>query len=269
MLTASRALGLSANSAPELPRVDWLRDLYALGGGSGVRPRQGETIMIAGRSGTQKSGLALAWVASMNIPTLYMSGDMSAFQASCRLAGHVLGETTEQVVEGMKGPGRGRYLEALEFLQIRFSFGKPITWKSLEQEFDAEVELYNRYPRIVVVDNLMDVQGATSDYTAQMDALQTISDMTRDTGSTAMVLHHASDKTWDAQTAPWKPPSRDQVKGGLSEKPELALTVALDPTTLTYRIACVKQRMGPCDPSATTYATLKADPERTRFHPYH
>jgi len=245
--------------------------LYQLGGGQGggVRPRQGEMIMIAGRSGTQKSGFALWYVTSMNLPTLYMSGDMSAFQASSRLASTITGETTEEVVEGFKKGDRKRYLEALEFLQVRFSFGKPITLRALEQEFDAEVELYNRYPKIVVIDNLMDVAGANSDYTAQMDVMQALSDMSRDTGATVLVLHHASDKTWDAQQAPWKPPSRDQIKGGLSEKPELVLTVALDPTTLQFRIAPVKQRMGFSDPSGNTYATLKADPARTRFYPYH
>ncbi|OJF13119.1 hypothetical protein [Couchioplanes caeruleus] len=37
---------------------------------------------------------------------------------------------------------------------------------------------------------------------------------------------------WEAKSDPWAPPSREQVKGGLSEKPELSLSVALDPNSM-------------------------------------
>ncbi|XVS66061.1 hypothetical protein ACQPYE_08410 [Actinosynnema sp. CA-299493] len=73
-------------------------------------------------------------------------------------------------------------------------------------------------------------------------------------------------KSWEAKSDPWAPPSRDQVKGGLSEKPELSLSVALDPTSMVYKIAVIKQRMGPCDPTARTHATLMCEPDKTRFH---
>jgi hypothetical protein len=41
--------------------------------------------------------------------------------------------------------------------------------------------------------------------------------------------------------------------------------VALDPTSLAYHVACIKQRMGPCDPTAQRYATMICEPEYTRF----
>ncbi|MFY1686294.1 hypothetical protein ACN28A_00005, partial [Plantactinospora sp. WMMB782] len=116
---------------------------------------------------------------------------------------------------------------------------------------------------------LMDFEGAESDYTEQMAVMQGVTAFARDTGATSIILHHASDKGWDAKTAPYDPPSRDQVKGGLSEKPELSLSVALDPNDLEYKIACIKQRMGPSDPTARRYARLRAEPQRTRFHPFH
>jgi hypothetical protein len=83
-----------------------------------------------------------------------------------------------------------------------------------------------------------------------------------------ILLHHASDKSWEAKADPWAPPSRDQVKGGLSEKPELSLSVALDPTSMEYKVAVIKQRMGPSDPTARRYATLRCEPDKTRFHAY-
>lgn len=224
--------------------------------------------MIAGRSGTQKSGLALFWVAQMNLPTLYFSADMSPFTASSRLASMVTGDTTEQVEHGMAagGPSRARYLAALAPSRITFAFGSPITWPALDEELEAYVELWDAYPQVIVCDNLMDFDAAESDYTAQMAVMSGLTELARSTGATVVVLHHASDKSWEAKTDPWAPPSRDQVKGGLSEKPELSLSVALDPHSLEFRIAVIKQRMGPSDPTARQYAVLWCEPERTRFH---
>ncbi|WP_232026528.1 AAA family ATPase [Streptomyces lincolnensis] len=263
MLTPARSLALHAESGKELPRIEAFDALY----GMGCRPRHGEVIMIAGRSGTQKSGFALFWVASMNLPTLYFSADMSAFTASSRLASMQTGDTTEMVEAGMGAGGRHReeYLAALTPLNVTFSFGSPINWKTVDEELEAYVELWDAYPAVMVFDNLMDFEGAESDYTEQMAVMSGLTELARATGATVIVLHHASDKSWEAKSDPWAPPSRDQVKGGLSEKPELSLSVALDPTSHEYRVAVIKQRMGPCDPTARRYASMRCHPEVTRF----
>jgi len=225
--------------------------------------------MIAGRSGTQKSGFALFWTAKMGLPTLYCSADMSGFTASSRLASIQTGHTTEQIEQGMSDEEwRKYYLDAIAPLKFQLSFDSPIRWNGLAEELDAYVELWDEYPAIIVLDNLMDIEGCESDYTEQMAAMATITDLARDTGCTIIVLHHATDKGWEAKSSPWSPPSRDQVKGGLSEKPELSLSVALDPQSYAYNIAIIKQRMGRSDPSAQTYCTLRAYPEHTRFGPY-
>lgn len=263
MLTPARSLALHAESGKELPRIEAFDALY----GMGCRPRHGEVIMIAGRSGTQKSGFALFWVASMNLPTLYFSADMSAFTASSRLASMQTGDTTEMVEAGMGAGGRHReeYLAALTPLNVTFSFGSPINWKTVDEELEAYIELWDAYPAVMVFDNLMDFDGAESDYTEQMSVMSGLTELARATGATVIVLHHASDKSWEAKSDPWAPPSRDQVKGGLSEKPELSLSVALDPTSHEYRVAVIKQRMGPCDPTAKRYASMRCHPEVTRF----
>ncbi|MFJ7202076.1 AAA family ATPase [Streptomyces sp. NPDC098789] len=254
---------LHAEAGRELPRIAAFEALYNIG----CRPRQGEVIMIAGRSGTQKSGLALYWVAQMNLPTLYFSADMSAFTASSRLASMATGDTTEMVEAGMAAGGRHRegYLSALADSRITFSFGSPIAWKNVDEELEAYIELWDAYPEVLVFDNLMDFENSESDYTEQMAVMSGLTELARATGATVIVLHHASDKSWEAKSDPWAPPSRDQVKGGLSEKPELSLSVALDPSSLEYRIAVIKQRMGPSDPTARRYATLRCHPEITRF----
>jgi hypothetical protein len=224
--------------------------------------------MVAGRSGSQKSGFALFWVDEMNLDTLYFSADMSAFTASSRLASKRTGYTTEEIEAAVAhgGEDRDEVLDALADSKITFSFGSPITWRQVDEELDAYVELRNKFPEVIVFDNLMDFEGAEADYTAQMGVMQSVTELARDTGATVIVMHHASDKSWDARTDPWSPPSRDQVKGGLSEKPELSISVALDPNSLNFNVAVIKQRMGPQDPTAKRWTTLRCEPSLTRFH---
>lgn len=263
MLTAARSLKLSSQSSPKLPEVPAFEALYR----QGCTPRQGEVIMVAGRSGTGKSAFALYWVKEMNLPTLYFSADMSAYQASIRLACSVMQMSTEEVEARMAEGGRSAAAieAALSKLDITFSFGE-ISWRGLDEEIQAYVELRNEYPKVIVIDNLMDVEGAESSYEVQMATMQSINDLSRETGATVIVLHHASDKSWDARNDPWMPPSRQEIKGGLSEKPALSLTVAFNPQTYDYRVAVVKQRMGRCDPTGKTFATLTADLATNTFH---
>jgi hypothetical protein len=244
--------------------VDAFEHLYA----SGFDPRHGQVIMVAGRSGSQKSGLALFWVDEMNLDTLYFSADMSAFTAASRLASKRTGLNLEEVEAALAhgGDQREKVFSALADSKITFSFGSPITTNQVNEELDAYVELRNKFPEVIVWDNLMDSDGAESDYSAQMAVMQYLTELARETGATVIVMHHASDKSWDAKTSPWAPPSRDQVKGGLSEKPELSLSVALDPNTLHFNVAVIKQRMGPQDPTAKRWTTLRCEPELTRFH---
>jgi len=224
--------------------------------------------MVAGRSGTQKSGFALWLVDQLDLPTLYFSADMSAFTASSRIASTRAGIPTEEVEAIMAAGGeeQGDLVDFLRDSKIQFSFGSPISWRQVDQELDAYVELNDAYPEVIVFDNLMDFEGAESDYAAQMEVMQMVTELARSTGATVFLLHHASDKSWDARQDPYVPPSRDQVKGGMSEKPEKSLAVALDPNTLEYRIAVIKDRSGPCDPTARRFITMRCEPELTRFH---
>ena len=139
MLTPSRALALNAEAGRELPRIPCIRG--ALQGG--IRPRHGEVVMIAGRSGTQKSGVALFWCAQMNLRTLYFSADMSAFTASARLASMYSGDPTDVVEAGMAagGDARQKYLDLLKDSNITF-VRPPLRWEKVDYELEAYVELW-------------------------------------------------------------------------------------------------------------------------------
>ena len=263
MLTPGRVLVKSSSSGKPLPYVPDLADLYS----RGLDMRHGQPIMVAGRSGSQKSGWALWLCLQWNVPTLYLSGDMSPETAANRVAASITGETREQIEEGMRNPEKRReYMERLAEVPITFSFGAPITWHKLGDEIDAYVELWGSYPEVIVVDNLKEVEGAGHEYQGQMDAMDGLTDLARETGSTVLVMAHASDKSWDASHQPFRPPSRDEVKNGLSENPEVSLSVAFDPNRKEFHVAIIKQRDGWSDPTARYFDTLRADPVRTRFY---
>lgn len=267
MISPSRALTASVASGVALPEIPSFRDLYAKleDGGLEVVPRRGEVVMVAGRSGSQKSGFVMYWVEQMGLPTLYFSGDMSKFTASARLASIRTGLTTQQVESAIANGGGEWISEKLSDSQVAFSFETPIRLDRIELQLEAWVEVYDSYPEVIVVDNLQDVAGAESDYSAQMEVMQILTELARHTGATVIVCHHASDKSWDAKTDPFAPPSRDQVKNGLSEKPSLTLCCSFDPNTGRFFLACTKQRMGPCDPTARRVVSLLAQPKLTRF----
>lgn len=262
MLIPSRALRLNANSGKPLPYVEELAHLYEIG----FAPRHGQLIMVAGRSGSQKSGFVMWWVDRMDLSTLYFSGDMSPFTASARIASSRYGITTEGV-EAILAANDEQTVDLMRNLdgsKMQFSFGSPITWRAVDEEIRAYVEIHNRYPECVVFDNLMDFEGAEADYSAQMETMQYVTEFCRETGATNIVMHHASDKSMDPRR-PWKPPARNDVKGGMAEKPELSLGVALDNASLDFNIAILKQRMGNQDPSGEQYVSLRCIPELTRF----
>src|SRR5690606_41435182 len=89
-------------------------------------------------------------------------------------------------------------------MNFQLSFDRPITWRGLEQELDAYVELWDSYPAVIVIDNLMDIEGCESDYSAQMAAMQDVTELAPTTGATAMPLQHATHKGWEGRCPHWR-----------------------------------------------------------------
>lgn len=265
MLTVDRSLNLSVDHGRPLPQVPELQALYD----AGTIPRYGQTMMIVGRSGSQKSGFALWWLDRMGVDVLYFSADMSIFTASSRVAASRWGISTEELEETKaKNPEQfNLILNEARKSKITFNFGSPIRLSTIEAQLDAYVEANDRYPTVICFDNLMDFEGAEAEYGAQMEVMQFMTELSRETGSATVVIHHASDKSWDAKQDPWNPPGRSEVKNGMSEKPELTLAVSLNAYTMDFHIATIKQRMGKQDPTGRTFITLRAEPDKTRFHP--
>lgn len=260
MLTAARALMRSQKSGGrEFPTVPQFADLYQLD----WKPRYGEMTMIAARSGAGKSTFGLYYALATGLNTLYFSGDMSAFQASVKLACATQHEDIDTVVKLLDGERRDEVLAALP-VSITFAFGE-ITRHGIDRHIDAYVELNNAYPDLIVVDNIMDMEGCEGDYDAQMKAMQWLHTLNRDTGSAVWVMAHMTDKGLKGRNSPHTPAPRDEIKNGLTEKPETILSLALNPFTNEMTCALVKNRLGKSDPSGNHFATVTAIPDQSRY----
>ena len=265
MLTASRSLFLSAGSGDPLPKVDFLSDLYKID----CVPRHGQVIFVVGRSGSQKSGFAMYWTLKMGLPTLYWAADQGTFTTAARITSAVMGKPVSTVEASLlSSVAVDEIDEALanDAGHMSFAFGSPITHNGLVAELEAYVEIHNRFPEVLVIDSLIDMDGcAHGGYSEHNEAMSYLMNLARNLGITVIICHHASDVKWEAKTDPYFPPGRDQIKFGLSERPELSLSVALNPKDLDFYVAVIKQRMGPSDPTARMHVTLKSDPNLNRF----
>lgn len=269
MLRADRAMRLNADKGKDLPKIPALRDLYD----NGFAPSEGMLMMIAGRSGSQKSGFAMWLADNWGLDTLYMSLDMQPYMATSRLAAMRMGIPSSSIKAALEydaagvSVGREEVLENVAKSKVQFSFGTT-TAASIEQQLEAWVEVYNSYPQMIVVDNLMDLEGAETDFSIQSEWMQFLSEITMSTGSTVLVLTHMRE-TDREHGKEWLPGPRSEIRNKLDQKPRLILSIGLNPHTNAFNVAIVKQTLGKQDSSGSTFATLRAEPEVTRFHAWH
>jgi len=224
--------------------------------------------MICGQPASGKSQFALWWCgqfASLGLPVLYVSADMDQHTATTRLVASVTGETTEAVSRGLAYGAEDYYSELLNDLPVRFMFDPDPTYSDVEDEIDAWVELWDDYPRVIVLDNLLDIVPTAGDneFTGYKSILLDGKRLARTTGAAVFILHHMS----EAGTDPTKPAPRKFVMGKVSQTPENVLSVAMNEDKTEFRLAVVKHRNGPDDPLAQeqNWVRLAVHPERNRF----
>lgn len=259
MFNAARSLFHSATLGEPLPRVAALEKLYQVG----TTLRKGEFIMIAGEPGTQKSGFALWLTQEMNLPTLYISADMNSFQASMRIAANATGVPIKQIEEDRRNGNMDPYLHALEQSNTVFAFDSEPTLGDIEQQLEAYVEVYDAWPEVMVVDNLMDVYAeAENENQALKQVCAWGHQWVRESGCTLIYLHHMTEGGDPKHNSAY-PRRRKDILQKVAAKPELILSVSLDGDE--FRIATVKQRMGPSDASGGAYVTLRIAPEYGTF----
>lgn len=259
MLTSSRSLSKASKTTP-LPQTAALRDLYR----SGVLPRAGQLIVIFGQPGSGKSTLMEHYINDMNIPSLYFSADMDAQDAISRLGAMRTGLTVDAVSALISEGGADYISDELTSSKIVWCFDSGPTLSDIVEELDAYVELHDSYPRVIVIDNAMNVEAETEDEQGGLKfVFKELHRLAHETGITVFLLHHARE-----EGDPTLPPGRDKLQGKVAQLPEIILGVALDQTKGLLHVAPVKVRSGKSDPTGNTYISLVADPVRARFTAY-
>lgn len=244
-------------SNQEMPEIPAYRDLYNLG----CTFKQGDVIMIVGRPGTQKSGFTLHTVLSWDLPTLYLSADSAdtTLDRVERFAGNneiaLEGGETEQ--------GASIYF----YSSVLFYHGDGFTPELINDLTAKYKEHFHTLPKVLVIDNLMDAKGATTDQVTQQEFMRTIRTFSQNYAWTSIVCHHCTDK---GTTADGFPSPLYEIKNDVIHNTDIVLSLGVENThdqnnTSDVRIAIIRQRTGQCDPTAKTFINLKCDHSRGRF----
>lgn len=262
MLSARRALRRSKTTGKPLPYIEAFRELYD--GPFKFWPRGGETTVVAGHSGSFKSGLVLFWAAHFGVPVLYMSADMAQHTATARLVAAISGDTTENVFRGLARGADDYYAEFLEDCPVRFCFEPNPDFGDVQGEVDAWVEAWDEYPRVIVLDNLLDIvpSAGDSEWSGYKSILLDAKTLARETGAAVFVLHHTSEEGTD----PRYPGPKKKLLGKVSQTPENILSVAKEGDA--FRVSVVKHRSGPDDPTGEAYVTFRVHLESNTFTPW-
>lgn len=257
MLTASRSITLSENQGEALPQVGALRDLYA----HGNQFYRGGLHMIAGQPAAMKSMFALWLVEQMGLETVYFSADSDATTQNSRLIAMYTGTPAAQVREELEDDlARSHYAEIVGESKISPVYTSDPDIASIEAELSAYVELYDRFPKVIVLDNLLDLYNAGESETRGMkDGLLEMKRIARDTGAAVLVLHHVK----EGQSEPGKPGSLKAIQGMVGQTPSMVLSVAREGDQ--FKMAPVKDRNGNDDKSGDTFFTIKVDGSTCRF----
>lgn len=257
MLTGARSLRVASRTTP-LPEVPALRPLYA----GGALPRAGQFIVVFGQPGAGKSTFVEWYVNEMDVSCLYFSADMDAQDAITRLGAMRSGLKVDDVSDALQEGMEDYVMDIVDGSKIQWCFDSGPTVQDIADELDAYVELHDAYPRVIVIDNAMNIEGESEDDQGGLKfVFKELHRLAHETGICVIVLHHARE-----EGSPRFPPSRSQMQGKVAQLPEIILSVALDEDV--FKIASVKVRSGKSDATGGTFISLNALPERAMFMAY-
>ena len=256
MLTPIQALRTSAD-AEALPRVHELEALYDYG----FVPRRGQLLLVFGESGALKSFFAQWYVSRMNVAGLVFSPDNDAHTAIARLCAERSGYTTDSIIQALEAQAIGYVEDFLTDSKIQFCFDPSPTLDDIADELAAYVELWDRYPEVILVDNLVNVESYSEDeWSGMRGIMREFHRMARETGAAVIVLSHAQELG-----KPTECPPKRALQGKVSQFPERILSVAFDPSEMCFKLSPVKNRGGKSDSSGGLFVRLRAHPDRATF----
>lgn len=225
---------------------------------------QGQVIMIVGPPASAKSAHAMYMLDLWDLPSLYICADMAQQTAVSRLGALRTSYSVEQVAHHLltESDASAFIADELSSSKISFAFDDAPRLSDIEDEIAAYVELYDEYPNVLAVDNLVDLdlsEISENQYEAWKQGMLFFKGLAREYGITVLVLHHARELG-----KPDYPAARRDISGKVSETPELTISVALDEDG-TFRTAVVKNRTGAQSAMATSGDAWRAHIDKMAF----
>jgi replicative DNA helicase len=218
--------------------------------------RRGQMSLIAAATGGGKSAFGLNYAIKSRVKTLDFTADTDLVTTGMRTAASHSGKYMTTIEACLDTPEVRGILAEVEHLF--FCPDPSPTVEDITEEVRAYVEVHGEFPELIIVDNLINVQGTGDNkWDKVRGAVDSLRDLARETEAHVLVLCHT--------TGQYSNPADPIPLSGLEFKPgnnvEMVLTL-YRPSQYTMRVCPVKNRHGGADPEARLSAALYCDLSR-------
>lgn len=228
---------------------------------NGTNFLRGQLVLVAAGPGTGKSAFTLTLALESKVPCLYFSADSDAFVQLTRSISIRTGWSLERAATAVREDKLGDIVEELSGIPLRFNYSASPTLDDIETSMAAYEEVYGDYPALVVIDNITNVLGKSSNgeddpFSGLESLMEYLNTMARDTEACVVGLHHVTGEYNDAN----KPIPLSGLKGQIGRVPAMVLTLHKRPGqvlgTDMLCVSTVKNRGGRADPTGHDFARL-------------
>lgn len=219
--------------------------------------RRGGISMFAGPPGSMKTVMCLNLSMQIDVPTLYFSSDSDEHTMASRLLARATGTSSTDTGGWLKTNKdfATRVLKNMD--HVRWSFNPAPTIHHLYLNLHAFHEVHGDYPKMTVIDILMDIDDESGDvsqnYWTTMAELKVLA---RKTNTALVVAHHTSESAKDSA-----PPPRSAIMGKANQLPILIVTLWGNSLDGYLDMAIVKNRNGPDDATAQHTFRMAVNPD--------
>jgi len=235
-----------------------------------VRPRTQNLMLVIAAGGVGKSAFALEWATSLGSPALYVSLDTSLFDHGVRLLARRTGRSTDEIELGHDDAPKqwaDKWAPELEDIDIPTRFCELThTARDIHELVGAETEYWGEAPKLVVVDNLMDLIEAEEGAGEYRRVLGELKRVAKDHDTLVMVLHHlrrkppkaSKNKDDDEDDVSTHPVSLDDSMYEGDKQAQYALGL-WRPQWNQLTVGVLKNRMGQARRNGALHTTLYSD----------
>ncbi len=210
--------------------------------------RSGQVVLFAAAPGGGKSALVSYIAYKLGLPTLYFSADTDKMTLGTRVAASITGYPTHLIEDEIVGGNGELWLNKVDEAtqHIWFTWDASPTTDDLDDEIQAYAVVNGRYPAVIVIDNLKDVNATFAsggeDWSRYDQSIQYLREVAQQTGACVVVLHHVTKKHDDGNV----PIPLSGILGACGKTPRLIFTL-YNKRPGVMGVCIVKNTAGPAD----------------------